>query len=141
MHRALHLSNAADFVASLPRGLETELSDDALTLSGGQRQRLALTRALLRNPAVLVLDEPTNHLDSATVDRLLQSLAVLEHSPAVLLVSHDADLLDHVDEIVRLDQGRVIEHRRRVAPPSPDRAAAPRPGLPLLPPLPVYGDR
>jgi ABC-type multidrug transport system fused ATPase/permease subunit len=72
LHRALHLSNAADFVALLPRGLETELSDDALTLSGGQRQRLALSRALLRNPAVLVLDEPTNHLDSATVDRLLQ---------------------------------------------------------------------
>ena len=111
LHRALTLSHAWDFVQHLPGGLDAELSDDALTLSGGQRQRLAIARALVREPAVLVLDEPTNHLDRATVDQILAVLRTLEPRPAVLVVTHDAGLLENVDEIVRMDAGRVVEHR------------------------------
>ena len=111
LHRALTLSHAWDFVQHLPGGLDAELSDDALTLSGGQRQRLAIARALVREPAVLVLDEPTNHLDRATVDQLLAALHTLEPRPAVLVVTHDAGLLKNVDEIVRMEAGRVVEHR------------------------------
>jgi ABC-type sulfate/molybdate transport systems ATPase subunit len=65
---------------------------------------------------------------------------MLEHTPAVLIVSHDADLLDHVDEIVRLDQGRVVEHRHRVAPPAPGRSSSPRVDAPFIPPLAAFGD-
>ena len=115
MHRALLLAGAWDFVSRLPSGLDTELSDDALTLSGGQRQRLAVARALVRRPAVLVLDEPTNHLDRVAVGNLLDALRVLEPNPAVVIVTHDASVLGHVDEIVRMDQGRIVA-RTEVAP-------------------------
>jgi ATP-binding cassette subfamily B protein len=112
VRRALELSNAWDFVQQLPGGLDAELSDDALTLSGGQRQRLAIARALVREPAVLVLDEPTNHLDRATVAALLDALRTLDPSPAVIVVSHDEGFLEHVDEIVRMERGRVVQRSR-----------------------------
>jgi ABC-type multidrug transport system fused ATPase/permease subunit len=121
LHRALMLSHAWDFVQHLPGGLDAELSDDALTLSGGQRQRLALTRALLREPALLVLDEPTNHLDRATVDQLLAVLSTMDPRPAVLVVTHDAGFLRNVDELVRRERGRVVE--RRGADAAPDVVA------------------
>jgi ABC-type multidrug transport system fused ATPase/permease subunit len=110
LQRALALSNAWDFVRHLDGGLDAKLSDDALTLSGGQRQRLAIARALVREPSVLVLDEPTNHLDRETVDHLLGVLRTLDPRPTVLIVTHDAGLLHNVDEIIRMDRGRIVEH-------------------------------
>jgi ABC-type multidrug transport system fused ATPase/permease subunit len=112
LQRALELANAWEFVQQLPGGLDAELSDDALTLSGGQRQRLAIARALVREPAVLVLDEPTNHLDRATVAALLDALRTLDPSPTVIVVSHDEGFLEHVDEIVRMEHGRVVQRSR-----------------------------
>jgi ABC-type multidrug transport system fused ATPase/permease subunit len=109
LHRALLLANAWDFIRALPGGLDAEVSDDALTLSGGQRQRLAIARALVRRPAVLVLDEPTNHLDRESVGLLLDTLRDLDPAPSVVLVTHDEGVLGHVDQIVRIDGGRVVE--------------------------------
>ncbi len=109
VQRALTMSHAWEFVQRLDGGLDAELSDDALTLSGGQRQRLALARALVREPAMLVLDEPTNHLDHATVEQLLAVLATLEPRPAVLVVTHDTGFLRHVDQVIRMESGRVVE--------------------------------
>ena len=111
LHRALKLSHAWDFLQHLDGGLDAKLSDDALTLSGGQRQRLAIARALVREPSVLVLDEPTNHLDRDTVDQLLGVLSMLDPRPTVVIVTHDAGLLHNVDEIIRMDHGRVVECR------------------------------
>jgi ABC-type multidrug transport system fused ATPase/permease subunit len=78
-------------------------------MSGGERQRLALTRALLADPAVLVLDEPTAHLDPATRAALTADLLTLTAGRATLLITHEMEGLDQVDEIVVLDQGKVIE--------------------------------
>ncbi len=78
-------------------------------LSGGQRQRLALARALLADPAVMVLDEPTAHLDADSRCALTADILSATRGRATLLITHELDGLDQVDEIVVLDRGRVAE--------------------------------
>jgi len=77
-------------------------------LSGGQRQRLAIARAVIHRPAILILDEPTNHLDRASMESVMANIAALRPRPAVLLISHRPEVLDAVDELVELKEGRVI---------------------------------
>ncbi|CAM3505854.1 ABC transporter, CydDC cysteine exporter (CydDC-E) family, permease/ATP-binding protein CydC [Stackebrandtia soli] len=83
--------------------------DDGAELSGGQRQRLLLARALLADHAVLVLDEPTEHLDDATADAVTRDLLAATEGRSLLLVTHRLRGLDQLDEIVVLDDGRVVE--------------------------------
>jgi ABC-type multidrug transport system fused ATPase/permease subunit len=78
-------------------------------LSGGQRQRLALARALLADPALLILDEPTAHLDPENCRALTADLLTATVGRATLLITHDLDGLDQVDEIVVLEGGQVAE--------------------------------
>jgi ATP-binding cassette subfamily C protein CydC len=99
----------ADDVAALPAGLETELGSHGARLSGGMRQRLALARALLADPAVLVLDEPTSHLDPQVRDVVLADVLAATAGRTVLLITHDMSGLDRLDEIVVLAEGRVVE--------------------------------
>lgn len=77
-------------------------------LSGGQRQRLALSRALLRNPRILILDEPTAGLDEASTRALLRSLRDLVPDRTVLVVSHDPLVVDAADRVITLDHGRLV---------------------------------
>jgi len=74
-------------------------------LSGGQRQRIAIARALLREPKLLVLDEPTNHLDIHAVTRLMENLRKLESRLALLLVSHDRDVIRYADDVYEIENG------------------------------------
>ncbi|MFZ9854352.1 MAG: ATP-binding cassette domain-containing protein [Limisphaerales bacterium] len=106
--KALRLAMADSVVASLPQGLETEVGDHGVMLSGGQRQRLAIARALVGRPSLLILDEPTNHLDEEAVTQLLGNLRRIDPAPAILIVSHGRTLLNHADQILRLNGGRVI---------------------------------
>src|SRR5262249_6409335 len=76
-------------------------------VSGGERQRIALARALLAGPALLILDEPTAHLDPATARALTADLLAVTQGRATLFITHELDGLDEVDEIVVLDEGRV----------------------------------
>jgi ATP-binding cassette subfamily C protein CydC len=98
-----------DWITSLPRGWDTPTGAHGAALSGGQRQRLALARALLADPALLILDEPTAHLDPAHRRALTADLLAATAGRATLLITHELDGLDQVDEIVVLDHGRVIE--------------------------------
>jgi ATP-binding cassette, subfamily C, bacterial CydC len=99
----------ADDVAVLPDGLDTDVGPQGARLSGGMRQRLALARALLADPHVLVLDEPTTHLDPETRDAVLDDILAATEGRTVLLVTHDLARLDRFDEVAVVVRGRVVE--------------------------------
>jgi ATP-binding cassette subfamily C protein CydC len=97
------------WIDSLPLGWETPVGTHGAAMSGGERQRLALARALLADPAVLILDEPTAHLDPDARAALTADLLALTAGRTTLLITHELSGLEHVDEIVVLDHGRVAE--------------------------------
>jgi thiol reductant ABC exporter CydC subunit len=97
-----------DWIRSLPHGWDTPAGAHGAALSGGQRQRLALARALLADPAVLILDEPTAHLDPDSRRALTRDLLAATAGRATLFITHDLDGLDQVDEIIVLRQGKVV---------------------------------
>ena len=107
MWRALRLAAADGFVAALPEGLDTVTGDRGGRLSGGERQRIALARALMTNPALLVIDEATGQLDAENERRILEALESLRGRTTVVAISHHPALLEAADGIVRLESGRV----------------------------------
>jgi len=100
------------WIEALPRGWDTMVGPRGMAVSGGERQRIALARALLADPALLILDEPTAHLDPENRQALTADLLAATEGRATLLITHDLDGLDQVDEIVVLDRGRVAERGR-----------------------------
>ena len=112
LESALADAEAAAVVAKMPFGLDTEMTEDFDCLSGGERQRLALARALLGRPGVIVLDEPSNHLPVAVVLRVVDRIRCWPENSAVLLISHDPALLAVADQHVGIGQSsHTIESR------------------------------
>jgi ATP-binding cassette, subfamily C, bacterial CydC len=95
------------WIESLPRGLDTRVGARGAAMSGGERQRLALARALLADPDLLILDEPTAHLDPQAAAALTADLLAVTAGRSTLLITHDLAGLEQVDEIVVLDRGKV----------------------------------
>ncbi|MEO0031383.1 MAG: hypothetical protein RIS94_1141 [Pseudomonadota bacterium] len=100
---------SADFVQALPQGLDTVVGDRGACLSGGERQRIALARALLCNPALLILDEPTSALDSANERAVAAALARLRGRMTILAIAHRGILAEAADRVVALTGGKIAE--------------------------------
>jgi ATP-binding cassette subfamily B protein len=106
---ALQGANAFDFVMQFPKGLDSPVGERGSKLSGGQRQRLAITRALIRNPRVLILDEATSSVDTETESYIQQALANLMVGRTTLVAAHRLSTIRNADRIIVLDGGHIIE--------------------------------
>ncbi|MFC9795205.1 thiol reductant ABC exporter subunit CydD [Streptomyces sp. NPDC127584] len=109
LREALRRARLLDWVDGLPQGLDTLVGEHGSRLSGGQRQRLALARALLADFPVLVLDEPAEHLDLATADALTDDLLRATEGRTTVLITHRLHGLGAVDEVLVLDEGRIVQ--------------------------------
>ncbi|MCL4128057.1 UNVERIFIED_CONTAM: hypothetical protein GTU68_041501 [Idotea baltica] len=98
---------AAQFVFDLDDGLETIVGDGGLRLSGGERQRIALARAMLQSPSVLILDEATSALDTTNETRIRKSLDQLHGQLTVIVIGHRLPTLENADKVIVLDDGQV----------------------------------
>jgi ATP-binding cassette, subfamily C, bacterial len=110
--RALALASAEALVRQLPDGVDTVVGDRGERLSGGERQRIALARALLREPALLVLDEATSSLDAGNETAILDALAMLHGSMTILVIAHQRSSLRDADQVITVADGRVGPARR-----------------------------
>jgi ATP-binding cassette subfamily B protein len=102
-------ANLADFARGLPQGLDTPLGEGGTRLSGGQRQRLAIARALIRDPRVILLDEATSALDTESERLVQEALTRLTRGRTTLIVAHRFSTIRHADRIIVLRSGRIVE--------------------------------
>ncbi|MEA3639334.1 MAG: ATP-binding cassette domain-containing protein [Lamprobacter sp.] len=109
LERACATAQIHDFIAELPEGYDTWVGETGVRLSGGQARRIAIARALLRDAPILLLDEPTEGLDAVTERALMDAVQQLMEGRTVLLITHRPVALAQMDEILVLDQGRVVE--------------------------------
>jgi ABC-type multidrug transport system fused ATPase/permease subunit len=105
---ALAVAQADGFIAALPLGLDTEIGERGASLSGGQRQRLALARALVRRPRLLVLDDATSSVDPHVEAAILAGLRSADLASTVVVVAYRKATIALADEVIYIEQGRVL---------------------------------
>ncbi len=119
VREACRLANATEFIGGLKKGRDTKLGQRGTTLSGGQAKRIAIARALIRRPKVLLLDEPSSSLDSRSEAAIISALEGLKKHMTIVLVGHNIRAISEVaDRIIVLDDGKIIQdgtHRQLVA--------------------------
>jgi len=101
--------NALKFIEVLPKGFDTAIGKDTSDLSGGQIQRIAIARALLRKPKILLLDEPASALDPESAALILDSLYRLKDEMTIIVIAHNLKSISKEDKIIVLDDGKVIQ--------------------------------
>lgn len=109
MREALAHAAAGDFVEKLPQGLDTMIGDRGVRLSGGERQRIALARALLMKPQLLILDEATSSLDVENERRIQESIEGLHGNLTIVIIAHRLSTIRNVDRIIVIEEGTVVE--------------------------------
>ena len=112
VEQACRLADAHDFIMRQPQGYDTTVGERGATLSGGQRQRLAIARALLKNPPILILDEATSALDAATEARVSRAMQTLMEGRTTFIIAHRLSTVRDADEILVFDGGQVVERGR-----------------------------
>jgi ATP-binding cassette, subfamily B, bacterial MsbA len=106
---ALKAAHAYDFVMAMPNGLDTLIGEQGVRLSGGERQRLAIARALLKDPPILILDEATSSLDSESEREVQQALDLLIKGRTTLVIAHRLSTVRNADRIIALENGCIME--------------------------------
>ena len=106
---AARLASIDEFISSLPQGYDTIVGERGCTVSAGERQRIALARALLRNPSVLIMDEPTAALDPVSEAAIAHALSQTLRGRTAILITHRISLVEIADLVVVLDSGRIVE--------------------------------
>ena len=109
MREAARLAQIDRFIESLPEGYDTPVGERGLKLSGGEKQRVAIARTILKGPPILVLDEATSALDSFTERDIQTALDRVSQGRTTLVIAHRLSTVINADEILVLDQGRVVE--------------------------------
>ena len=109
IERACRMAEAHEFITRQPRGYDTMVGERGASLSGGQRQRLAIARALLKDPPILILDEATSALDAATEARVQKALKALMAGRTTFIIAHRLSTVRDADEIMVFDAGQIVE--------------------------------
>ncbi|HNK84608.1 MAG TPA: ABC transporter ATP-binding protein [Flavobacteriales bacterium] len=109
IERAARIANAHGFITQLEQGYQTNIGDGGNRLSGGQKQRLAIARAVLKNPPILILDEATSALDTESERLVQEALVKMLEGRTSLVIAHRLSTIQHCDEICVMGQGRIIE--------------------------------
>ncbi len=115
MWEVLAAANAADFVRRLPQGLHSPVGERGIRLSVGEKQRISIARALLKNPPVLILDEATASVDTATERLIQEALDHLLANRTSFVIAHRLSTVQHADQILVLERGRIVERGRHAA--------------------------
>jgi ATP-binding cassette subfamily B protein len=109
IEHAARQAHLHDFIMGLPEGYDTRVGERGLKVSGGEKQRIAIARALLKDPPILILDEATSSLDSAAESAILGALRDAARARTTLVIAHRLSTITDADEIVVLDHGRIVE--------------------------------
>jgi ABC-type transport system involved in Fe-S cluster assembly fused permease/ATPase subunit len=109
VEEAARMARIHDFVSDLPDGYEAMVGERGLKLSGGEKQRVAIARTILKQPSILLFDEATSALDTHTEREIQESLREVSRDRTTLIIAHRLSTVVHADEIVVLDQGRIVE--------------------------------
>ncbi len=109
IHEAIRMAHLSDFIARLPKGVDTLVGERGLKLSGGEKQRVAIARALLKKSPIMIFDEATSSLDSASERLILEAIKDIAREHTMLVIAHRLSTVVDADHILVLDQGEIIE--------------------------------